>query len=84
MIDMEIFPKERVWIPSPDGSGKFYQRSVQEDDKNRRSLVMQLLSRPILPRGARLSREQEVELMAERVEIRKELDKLPKPWELED
>ncbi len=81
-IDMRIFPEDHVWVPAPDG--RFYKRSVQPEDKERRSLVTRLLSRPWTPRGKPLSHDQEMELWEERKEIRKELEQLPKPWELED
>jgi hypothetical protein len=36
------FPKDHVWIPT--GDGKFSHRPVNANDKERRSMVLQLLS----------------------------------------
>ena len=82
MAEFKMFPKEHVWVPSSDG--KFYQRSVQPKDEKRRGLVERLLSRPLLPRNARLSKEERAVLQEEKMQIRLDLERLPKPWELED
>lgn len=78
MAVFESFPKDVVWIPTSNG---WSHRLKTPADETRRSLVLRLLSTPRPARGMHLNIEQLSEIAEEKAHIRRELDKLPKPYE---
>ena len=79
MAVFETFPKDIVWIPG--AYGLWTHRPKTRDDETRRSLVLRLLYTPRAPKGMHFNLEQLSEIATEKAHVRRELDKLPKPYE---
>ena len=76
---IEPFPKTHVWIPTEDG--KFTHRPVTKGDKERRGLVLQLLTHPHFPRGTsdRVIADVMVHVREEKEQIRQDLENFKWP-----
>lgn len=73
------FPEHHVWIPTKDG--KFSHRPVTKDDKQRRGMVLQLITHPHFPRGTPQKRIDElmVGVNEEKAQILLDLDQMRWP-----
>ncbi len=81
VAEFKMFPEDHVWIPTHDGL--FSHRPVTKEDKQRRALVTELLTRPVLDKGKRLTKEMEKEIAERKAQIRADLEQLPAPYEIQ-